>query len=75
MSLELLISEAKGMSDVALMEGVHYMRYLKITAGKNLNIDNSNNKKNKYRMAGKYKGKGWMADDFDAPIDDFKEYM
>ena len=40
MSLELLISEAKGMSDAALMEVVHYMRYLKITAGKNLNIDN-----------------------------------
>jgi DNA-damage-inducible protein J len=24
---------------------------------------------------GSMKGKMWMADDFDAPIDDFKEYM
>ena len=26
------------------------------------------------RTAGKYRGQGWMADDFDAPLDDFKEY-
>ena len=25
--------------------------------------------------AGSAKGKIWMADDFDAPLDDFKEYM
>lgn len=28
-----------------------------------------------YRKAGMFKGKGWMADDFDAPLDEFKEYM
>ncbi len=26
-------------------------------------------------MCGKGKGKVWMADDFDAPLDDFAEYM
>ncbi|MCO6482101.1 MAG: DUF2281 domain-containing protein [Flavobacteriales bacterium] len=29
----------------------------------------------KKRMAGLSKGKIWIADDFDAPLDDFKEYM
>lgn len=28
-----------------------------------------------YRKAGMFKGKGWIADDFDAPLDEFKEYM
>lgn len=28
-----------------------------------------------YRKAGAFKGKGWIADDFDAPLDEFKEYM
>lgn len=26
-------------------------------------------------MRGKYKGRIWMADDFDAPLEDFAEYM
>ncbi len=26
-------------------------------------------------MEGKYKGQIWMSDDFDAPLEDFKEYM
>lgn len=26
-------------------------------------------------LAGKYKGQVWMADDFDAPLEDFAEYM
>ena len=28
-----------------------------------------------YRRAGFYKGLGWLADDFDEPLDDFEEYM
>ena len=75
MALDLLINEAKGMSDVALMEVIHYMRYLKITASTHSDIAKVDDKKHKFRTAGKYQGKGWMADDFDAPIDDFKEYM
>ncbi len=27
------------------------------------------------RVPGLWKGRIWMADDFDAPLDDFKEYM
>ncbi len=29
----------------------------------------------KYRQAGTMKGMIWMSDDFDAPLEDFKEYM
>ena len=31
--------------------------------------------KKKYRKAGKYKGQMWMSDDFDEPLEDFKDYM
>ena len=31
--------------------------------------------KKKTRQFGRYKGKMWMADDWDAPLEDFKEYM
>ena len=37
--------------------------------------DSSNQKQIKKRQAGILKGKIWMADDFDAPLDDFKDYM
>ncbi len=29
----------------------------------------------KIRVLGKGRGKGWMAPDFDAPLEDFKDYM
>ncbi len=29
----------------------------------------------KPRVLGTWKGRGWMAPDFDAPLEDFKEYM
>lgn len=29
----------------------------------------------KVRKAGLYRGQIWMADDFDAPLSEFKEYM
>ena len=27
------------------------------------------------RVFGKYNGQGWMSEDFDEPLEDFKEYM
>lgn len=29
----------------------------------------------KERVFGKYNGQGWMADDFNEPLEEFKEYM
>lgn len=75
MALDLLLKEAKGMSEVTLMEVVHYMRYLKITAARTPEKTIADKEKYRYRTAGKYQGKGWMSDDFDALPDDFKEYM
>lgn len=32
-------------------------------------------KNNSERQIGKYDGQGWMSDDFDEPLEEFKEYM
>ncbi len=38
-------------------------------------IDQPAENPEKRRASGVLKGKVWMADDFDEPLDDFKEYM
>lgn len=73
MALDMIIQEAEGMSDEALMEVVRFMKFIKIEARDKLMSDIDNDKK-KIRHAGVYRGKGWMSDDFDEPLDDFKEY-
>lgn len=65
MGLDLLLQETKGLSEESLIEAV---RLASIN-------DTSTNGKEKIRSAGKYRCNGWMADDFDAPLNDFKEYM
>ena len=50
-------------------------RQAMIVAGNKSGTVAAGNPKKKYRTGGKYQGKGWMSDDFDAPIDDFREYM
>jgi hypothetical protein len=79
MPLELLLQqEAKGLTDEALREVIRYVRFIKIEAGilaKYSNSSLTSTGKRKIRSAGKYRGQGWMSDDFDAPLDDFKEYM
>ena len=71
MAIDTLINEAKGMSDQDIREVIDFMRFIKIKSTK---ADSSSNKK-KYRQAGRYQGKIRMAADFDAPLEDFKEYM
>ena len=79
MPLELLLQqEAKGLTDEELKEVIRYVRFIKIEAGVSTKYSKSiitSTGKKKIRSAGKYRGQGWMADDFDAPLDDFKEYM
>jgi hypothetical protein len=36
---------------------------------------NQEEKEKKERQPGSLKGKVWMADDFNEPLDDFKDYM
>ena len=76
MALELLLNEAKGMSDEALMEVIRFMRFLKVDSADRPVADTMTSEgKKKYRTAGSYRGQIIMSDDFDEPIEDFKEYM
>jgi len=79
MGLDLLIQETKGLSEEALMEVVRFVRFMKIESAANMsgfsNVNETNSQRRKLRTAGKYRGQGWMADDFDDPLEDFEEYM
>lgn len=73
MALELLMQEAQGLSEEALMEVVRFVRFIKSedrTAGAAKTAE-----PRKVRQAGGFRGQIWMAEDFDAPMDEFKEYM
>ncbi len=78
MALEMILQEAKGMTDESLMEVLNFMRYLKISSVK-VRIDPmqqiASNGKRKIRSGGILKGRIKMTDNFDDPIDDFEEYM
>ena len=67
MALEMLIREAKGMSDDALIQVVHFMRFLKLESIRSR--DESSDVR--LRKAGKRKGQIVMAEDFDVPLEDF----
>ena len=75
MPLDLLVAEAEGMTDDAIMEVVRFMKFIKIEHRSF--VSGSPRDTKRLREAGYFKttGKGWMADDFDEPLDDFKEYM
>lgn len=77
MALDLLIQEAQGLSEDALMEVVRFMKFIKAENANDMNARESGSKDGKriFRKAGKYRGQIWIADDFDAPLDSFKEYM
>ena len=72
MALDLILQEAKGMSDEELMEVLRYMRFIKIESIRN---EETKQEKRKIRTGGIYHGKIRIAEDFDEPLDDFKEYM
>ena len=70
--------EAKGLTDEALMEVVHFMRYLKMETMKTPIITDysmTQSGKRILRKPGLYQGKIKISPDFDAPLNDFKEYM
>ena len=67
MPLDMLIAEAKGMSDEAIMDVLHYTRFIKVEYSRSA-LPVSEADKPRIRKAGKYKGKIVMADDFDAPL-------
>ena len=73
MTIDILEKEAVGMSEETLMEVVRFMRFIKL---KDLSTKSTEKKASKVlRSGGKYRGQGWMADDFDEPLEEFREYM
>ena len=70
MPLEMVIKNENGLSDRYVDMVVSYIRFLQTQEQQN-----TAQSKKKRPPFGPYQGKGWMADDFDAPLEDFKEYM
>ena len=73
MAYEMLMREAQGLSEAALMEAVRFIRFLKLESAVHSESEEEN--KPVIRKAGLYRGKIVMSDDFDAPLEEFKEYM
>ena len=72
MAIDVLVAEAQGLSEDALMEVIRFVRFIKNE--KRSAISDTDGGK-AIRSAGKYRGKIQMAEDFDDPLEDFKEYM
>lgn len=75
MAIDLLLEEAQGMSEASLMEVVRFMRFVKQENEKSRMASSVQSGNPVIRKPGLYKDMIFMADDFDDPIDDFKEYM
>lgn len=77
MAIDVLLHEAQGLSEDALMEVIRFVRFIKSERenppGKAITTDGT--AKKKIRSAGKYRGAIKMADDFDAPLEEFRGYM
>ena len=76
MPMNALVKEAQGLSEKAILDVIRYMRFLKFETDSFNNVDAPGTQpRRKIRKAGIWKGQIKMSDDFDAPLDDFKEYM
>ena len=53
-------------------EVIHYIEFL---LDKHAKVASEKEKSKKKRKAGLLKGKIWMSDDFDAPLEELKDYM
>ncbi len=69
MALDLIVQEAEGMSDEALMKVLRYMQLIKIESIRN--AAEAEQGKKKKRTGGIYHGQIHIADDFDATLSDF----
>ena len=74
MALELLVAEARDLPEDSIMEVVRVIREIK-SRSQHSTLVASSPEPPIIREAGKYRGQIVMSDDFDEPLDDFKEYM
>ncbi len=65
----------ESMPDSLKLEVLHYAEYLISKHSQNSEISSQLQKPKKKRQAGTLKGKIWMSDDFDEPLEEMKEYM
>lgn len=72
-SFELLIKAETGLPDKYVEMLVHYMHFLRSEYREEQARKTAPSAP--IRKVGSYQGKGWMADDFDVPLEDLKEYM
>jgi hypothetical protein len=63
-----ILMQIQQLSEQMRQEVLHYIEFLKQKYAEQ-------NQKNQNRKAGSQKGKYELAADFDAPLEDFKEYM
>ena len=77
MAIDILLSEAQGLTEDALMEIVRFVKFLKAEGAGRLTECTSEDQavQKKVRNAGKYRGQIAMSDDFDAPLEEFRGYM
>ncbi|MEQ1747056.1 MAG: DUF2281 domain-containing protein [Saprospiraceae bacterium] len=69
MTEQLILRELHSLPEALKLEVLHFVQFLK--QEKTMEVKPARPK----RKAGMLKGKIWMAPDFDAPLEDFKEYM
>ena len=74
MALELLVAEARDLSEDSIMEVVRIIRDIKSKSQRSTSAALSAEHP-AIREPGKYRGQIVMSDDFDEPLEDFKEYM
>lgn len=66
-----ILESLRQLPDSLQQEVLHYVEFLKTRYTQ----PEPQPEKSKKRQAGRLKGKIIMADDFDAPLEDFKDYM
>jgi Protein of unknown function (DUF2281) len=73
---DLLLQEIDTTNETVIAQTLTYIQSLKQSLKQNSPIESPpTNQPKKYRQAGTLKGMFTMADDFDAPLDDLKDYM
>ncbi|ALJ68441.1 MULTISPECIES: DUF2281 domain-containing protein [unclassified Synechocystis] len=68
-----LLEKINALPDAMKIEVEHFVEFLLTKQPPVSPVTNDGQKK--YRQAGVLKGKIWMADDFDAPLEEMQEYM
>ena len=66
-----ILEKLEQLPEALQTEVLHYIEFLAEKYAKDTPIEDPPKK----RKAGLLKGKIWMADDFDAPLEDLKDYM